>query len=350
MNSATSSDTHVIRCDASQGDAWNKFLLKQDSSNFYQRFEWLSINQRAFGHPCYYLAALRGEDIVGVLPLVFIRSKIFGRILASMPFVNFGGPCVLDESVMKTLLQDSFSLSDELGARYLELRCLNILPGELPTATHKVSMTIELEEDPEILWNNFKSKHRTNIRRVYKEGITVKSGHLDKLDEFFDLLSENWRSLGTPIYRKNYFADILKTFPEETRIFVAYRNNKPIASAFNGYFRDTVEGMWACSNPEFRALQPNYVLYWEMIKHACENGYKHYHLGRSTMDTGGESFKKKWNAHASQLYWHYYLPKGGSIPSLNVSNPKFDIPIRIWRKLPIAVTRWIGPFVARSIP
>jgi len=108
--------------------------------------------------------------------------------------------------------------------------------------------------------------------------------------------------------------------------------------------------MWAGSHPDFRRLQANYVLYWEMIKDACERGYSSYHLGRSTVETGGESFKKKWNAESSQLYWQYYMPGGNGMPQLNTGNPKYRMAISAWRKLPLALTRLIGPHLSRSIP
>ncbi len=251
----------------------------------------------------------------------------------------------------ETLVQAAADIAKREGADYIEIRSTKILDESLPTATHKTSMTLALQNDPDILWNAFASKHRTNIRRVYKDEISVRHGHSDLLDDFYHVLAHSWRHLGTPIYSKRYFNAILEAFPEKTRIFVCYQHGKiPIAAAFNGYFKSTVEGMWAGALAESRKLQPNYVLYWEMIKHACEQGYASYHLGRSTVDSGGEQFKKKWNTDSKQLYWTYYLNKTDAMPQLNVNNPKFQLAIRLWQKLPLHVTTILGPLLARSIP
>ena len=108
--------------------------------------------------------------------------------------------------------------------------------------------------------------------------------------------------------------------------------------------------MWAGGVDRYRKLQANYVLYWEMIKHACEQGYQSYHLGRSSVNSGGEQFKKKWKAEIKQLYWQYYLNKQPTLPELNVNNPKYQLAIKTWQKLPTKLTTLIGPFVAKNIP
>lgn len=337
--------------DADAG-AWDAFLATRADANFYQTYGWRLINRGHFGHQTHYLVARARDDgrLSGVLPLVMIRSRLFGNTLSSMPFVNFGGAVAETPDVGRGLLERAVALTRELGADFAELRLLQPLDESLPTALHKVSMSIELDADPDRLWQAFSSKHRTNIRRVYKNDIEVHHGGAELLDEFYTLLALSWRRLGTPIYSRRYFADILAEFPEQTRIFVARHGATPVATAFNGYFQGTVEGMWAGTSPDHQKLQPNYVLYWEMIKHACEHGYRRFHLGRSSVDSNAEQFKKKWNATAQQLYWQYLLNKSQDIPQLNVNNPKFKLAIALWQRLPLPVTKWLGPWLSRSIP
>ena len=352
LETAFGSDWKIEPATDQDAAGWDAYIQATPGSNFYQAYGWRSINRGHFRHETPYLVAktVPGGTICGVLPLVMIRSRLFGNILSSMPFVNFGGLTAANVAVAHGLLDRAASLARELGADYTELRLLQPLDDALPTALHKVSMSIALDADPDRLWKAFTSKHRTNIRRVYKNAIEVQQGGRELLDAFYDLLSQSWRRLGTPIYAKSYFADILGQFPEQTRIFVARHEGTPIATAFNGYFRDTVEGMWAGTAPEYQRLQPNYVLYWEMIKHACENGYQQFHLGRSSVDSNAEQFKKKWNAAAQQLYWQYLLNKSQEVPQLNVNNPKFKLAIAAWQRLPLRVTQFLGPRLARSIP
>ena len=330
--------------------SWNNYLKQNTQGNFYQRYEWKNIIESNFGHECNFMIAEQDHNVVGLFPMVYIKSNIFGKIISSMPFVNFGGLIGDSQDIVDLLLQEAETLAVKHCADYVEIRSLDSVSEQLPTSLKKISMTLDLDPDPDTLWNNFQSKHRTNIRRVYKENVHVEYGCLDLLDTFYHLMSQSWKGLGTPIYRKSYFESILKTFPEETLIFVAYQDNIPVATAFNGYYKGTVEGMWAGALPSSRKTQPNYVLYWEMIKHACESGHKHFHLGRSSADSGAEAFKKKWKAYSKQLYWQYILNNQETMPELNVNNPKYNLAIKAWRKLPLKLTTIIGPMLARSIP
>jgi FemAB-related protein (PEP-CTERM system-associated) len=332
-------------------DEWNDYLQKANDANFYQRFEWQILNEEHFGHQTYSIASGSEGGVDGVLPLVFIKSRLFGKILCSMPFVNYGGVCADSDGVERGLLKKAIALADQNNVDYLELRAIKTSIIDLPESTRKVSMTIKLDQDHERIWSGFKSKHRTNIRRVYKNDIHVVSGHLNLLDDFYNVMSHSWRDLGTPFYRKRYFKTLLDLFGEdEIKVFIAYKGDVPVCAALNGYYKGTVEGMWMGTILEYRKLQPTYVLYWEMIKDSCDMGCKNYHLGRSTVDSSAEAFKKKWNAEHKQLYWQYYLPGDGPIPELNVDNAKYRLAINIWKKLPLPVVGVIGPMLSKNIP
>ena len=340
----------ILHCTEADASAWDAFLGEAPGASFYHLFAWKGINERSFGHRCFYLAAVDGERFVGVFPIVFIDSRLFGKILCSMPFVNFGGPCVLGPEAEIALLKEAESIVHDLSADYLEIRGTRKIDGDLPVSEHKVSMTIDLNPDPDVIWKAFEKKHRKEIRHAYKQDLRVEHGGGEFLDLFFDILSESWKSLGTPLYDKSYFRNIFSAFPDSARIFVVYQRDVPIGVAFNGFYKKCVEGMWLGNRPRYRGLHPGYVHYWEMIKYTCENGFEKFHLGRSTIESGGESFKKKWNAYPTQLYWQYILGKEKGIPRLNVDNPKFRLAIDAWKWMPGAITRSIGPFLSKSIP
>jgi FemAB-related protein (PEP-CTERM system-associated) len=340
----------IIRSDASSHAAWNAFVHASPRASFYHRAEWQDINERCFGHRTAYLAAVEGDRVVGVFPIVQLKSRLFGNVACSMPFVNYGGPCGETDAIEQRLLSEAEALVAEWKADYLEIRSRRDLGERYPSSTHKVSMTIDLNADPDVLWNGFKSSHRNEVRRAYKHGFTARFGP-ELIDDFYAVLSESWRDLGTPIYSKSYLNTVLGTFPGATRICVVYAaDGTPAAAAFDGVHNGTVEGMWMGTRAAYRRQLVGYVLYWELVKHACESGFQRFHLGRSTADSGGEQFKKKWNAEAMQLYWQYVLGNRTAIPALNVDNPKYQFAIKMWQRLPVPVTQAIGPFISKSIP
>lgn len=340
----------IIRCDVSHDVEWNRFVQQCPRASLYHRAEWRQINERCFGHTTAYLAAVVGGRFVGVFPLVRLKSLLFGNIACSMPFVNFGGPCGESDEVEQALLDAAEAVADEWQVAYLEIRSQRHLGDRYPSSEHKVSMTVDLNPDPEVLWAAFKGDQRKDIRRAYKNGFTARFGP-ELIDDFYAVLSESWRDLGTPIYQPEFLKAVLGAFADSIRVCVVYSaEGEPVAGALDGHHNGTVEGMWLGMRNESRKRMVGYVLYWELIKDACEQGHHHFHLGRSTKDSGGEQFKKKWNAEPLQLYWQYVLRSRNDIPSLNVSNPKYQVAINAWRRLPLPMTQFIGPYIARSIP
>lgn len=341
---------NIVHCGGDRAAEWNRFVAATPGGSFYHRFEWKALNQAELGHDSAFLAATGPDGFTGVLPIVRVKTRLFGNIACSMPFVNYGGPCTNDPAVEKALIDEAAKVVDGWGSDYLEIRSRRPPTTGLPTSTHKVSLTVALEKDPEALFKRFKSGHRQEVRRAYKNGLTAKFGGADLLDDFYAVLTDSWHALGTPLYAKRYFQAIVDAFPNDVRICVVYASGQPAGAAFDGCHGDTVEGMWLGLRPQYRRLLVGYVLYWELIKDACERGYSRFHLGRSSAESSAEAFKTKWNAVAEQLYWSYILRGRTEMPQLNVDNPKFKLAIAAWRELPLAATRFLGPRIARGIP
>ena len=339
----------IIRCSAVHDSQWNEYVHASPRASFYHRAEWRGINESLGLRSCY-LGAFDGDRLVGVLPMSHLKSLLIGNVACSMPFVNYGGPAGDSDEIEQRLLEEAALVADEWRVEYLEIRSQRHLGDQYPCSDHKVSMTIALDPDPEVVMNLFKRDQRSEIRRAAKRGFVTKFGR-ELVDDFYEILADSWRELGTPIFNVDYLKTVLNTFPNNTRVCVVYdQAGRPAAGAFDGIQNGVVEGMWLGMRAEYRQQLVGYVLYWELIKNACELGAKSFHLGRSTKDSGGEQFKKKWNAETLQLYWHYVLRTRSDIPALNPQNPKYRFAIRTWQKLPLAVTKVLGPLISKNIP
>jgi FemAB-related protein (PEP-CTERM system-associated) len=341
---------NVILCDPSWEARWNAFIDARPDASFYHRYGWLRVNARAFGHRTFALGAVDDGALVGILPIVQLKSPLFGNLACSMPFVNFGGVVADSPAAEVELLAAAEALLAREGFKYIEIRSRRPAARDLPTSTRKISMTIDLAPGAEALWNAFKTGHRQEIRRAYKHGLSARTGGPELLDAFHAILAECWRDLGTPFYRRSYFQMIFDEFPEAMRITMVFAGSTPVAAEMSAFHNGVVEGMWLGTLAAYRRQMAGYVLYWEAIKHACESGLTRYHLGRSTADSNAETFKKKWNATPTQLYWQYLMPAGAVMPELNPDSPKYRMAIDTWRRLPVSVTRMIGPSLARCIP
>jgi serine/alanine adding enzyme len=331
---------------------WDRYVMESNTSTCYHFIGWKDVIERSFGHKTYYLLGEdRENEIRGILPLVHLKSFLFGNFIVSLPYFNYGGVCADNEEICNQLLKEAVGIAAEKNVEYIELRHAQHISLGLPAKTAKISMRLRLPQSPEELWNSFSSKLRSQIRRPTKEEMYSKFGREEELESFYTVFSINLRDLGTPVYSKEFFKNILKEFPETTWISTVYSKwGDPVASGFFVGFKEILEIPWASSLRCYNHYSPNMLLYWNALKFACENGYKVFDFGRSTLWESTYRFKEQWGAKPVQLYWHYWLKNIGPLPELNPENPKYQMAIKIWQKLPVSLTRLLGPKIVRNIP
>ncbi|MFZ3089496.1 MAG: FemAB family XrtA/PEP-CTERM system-associated protein [Nitrospirota bacterium] len=330
---------------------WDKYVMETEATNCYHLSGWKDVIERSFGHKTYYLFAEENGVIRGILPLVHMKSLIFGSFMVSLPYFNYGGVCSNSKEIYNQLLNECVRIAKKENVGHIELRHVESIDGSLPAKTTKVSMRLSLPQNTDELWDSLPSKLRSQIRRPQKEEMYARFGGEDELESFYKVFSLNMRDLGTPVYSKSFFKNILREFPESSRICTVYtRDGQPAASGFLVGFKDILEIPWASSLRSYNSYSPNMLLYWEVLKFACEKGYKLFDFGRSTTGEGTYKFKEQWGAKPVQLYWHYWLKNGGQLPELNPDNPKYQMVIKTWQRLPVGLTKIIGPMIVRNIP
>ncbi|MDZ7289556.1 MAG: FemAB family PEP-CTERM system-associated protein [candidate division KSB1 bacterium] len=334
----------------SETKLWDDFVHGQATARGPHLSGWKRVIEETFGHTCIYLMASGNGQVRGVLPLVHMRSRLFGSFLVSIPFLNYGGIVSEDPIVRKNLFDFACALAAERRAEYVELRHESPLLENLPTKQHKVAMLLDLPDKSEGLWNRFKPKLRSQIRKPMKEGLVARIGREEELGNFYEVFTANMRDLGTPVYSKNFFATILKHFPDSSWIASVSLNKRPLAAGFLFGFRDTLEIPWASSLRRYNHLAANMLLYWSVLEFAIQQGYQRFDFGRSSPGEGTYKFKEQWGAQPVPLHWQYWLGNGTQLPNLSPTNSKYHLAISVWQKLPLFLTRWIGPAIVRHIP
>jgi len=349
--SATVPRVSVQLIDDADAQAWDRFVESAPAACAYHRYAWRHVVRQAFGHATYYFAAREASgEIIGVLPLVRLKSLLFGDFLISLPYFNFGGVLARSDAVAEQLTDAAVEQARELGCRHLELRhSANACP-DWPVRTDKVAMLLPLPDSAEALLKKLPSKLRSQIKRPLREGAVSASGGAELLDEFYDVFARTMHSLGTPVYPRRFFSAILDALPERTRLFVVRVQGRAVAAGLTVAHGAGLEIPWAASLRSANALSVNMLLYWNVLEYACEQGFKTFDFGRCTPDSGTYRFKKQWGAEASQLYWHYWLRNGGEPPRLNPANPKYHFAVSAWRRLPLALANRLGPLIVRNLP
>jgi len=330
--------------------AWDRFVTAHPDASFYHLSAWRHVFERAFHHRTEYLAATRGGDIAGVLPLVVFDSWLLGTYAVSLPFVNYGGVLADDASVSRALLDHATALAASSRWTHIELRHRAPVFDGLPVRRHKVSMTFTLPQTTAAAWDGLDRKVRNQIRKAQKSGLTASLGGVALLDDFYDVFARNMRDLGTPVYPKSFFAETLRRFPDHARIGVVRHDQRPVAAAFITSFRDIVEVPSAGSLREYRSQCPNYLLYWTIIEDAIGRRRHALDFGRSTPGEGTFLFKQQWGARPGPLSWEYRMLSRRTLPDRSPANSTFAPAIAVWKRLPVGLTRVMGPHLVRSFP
>jgi len=334
----------------SETELWDDFVRSQPAARGPHLSGWKKVIEESFGHTCTYLMATENNVLYGILPLVHVRSRLFGSFLISVPFLNYGGIVAERAAARASLFDFARDLAVKRHAAYVELRHEAPQLENVPTKQHKVSMFLGLPEEPEKLWNEFKPKLRSQIRKPMKEGLAVRIGREEELAHFYEVFSVNMRDLGTPVYSRNFFAQILKHFPESAWIGSILLNEQPIAAGFVFGFRETLEIPWASSLRQYNHLAANMLLYWSILEFAIKKGYRRFDFGRCTPGENTFKFKAQWGAQPVPLHWQYWLADGNTLPELAPTNSKYQLAIKAWQKLPLFITRLVGPAIIRNIP
>lgn len=332
-----------------QHKAWDQYVESNPDASLYHRSEWKKLIHDVFGHECFYFYASRKEEVVGILPLIRLNSRLFGDFMVSMPYFNSGGAIGNSLAIEQALMQAANTYAEKAGSTHIEYRD-DIRRKELPARDEKVNMILSLPDSPDTLWKSFGSKLRSQIKRAQRENTHIEIAGIDNLSDFYTVFAEKMRDLGTPVYGKNFFKAILQRFEENSVIVVIHLNNKPVATAFLLGHKDTLEIPWASTIKEVNQLSINMLLYWEVLKFAVKNKYRYFDFGRSSKNSSTFRFKQQWGAKPKNCYWHYWLKDDAKMPSLNPNNPKYKLVIGLWKKLPIWMTKLIGPKIVKNLP
>jgi FemAB-related protein (PEP-CTERM system-associated) len=233
------------------------------------------------------------------------------------------------------------------GSRYVELRHFEQRFPDLPSKHHKVTMRLRLQAG---MWERLDRKVRNQVRKAEKSNLKVERGGQKLVDNFYTVFTRNMRDLGTPVYPKRLFAEVLAAFPDRARIIVVRLDGVPVAAGLTYRTRGVVEVPWASSIREHNSLCPNHLLYWHAIEAAIAENCETFDFGRSTPNEGTYKFKEQWGAEPVPLNWEYVLIGAGTVPDQSPKNPKFSLAIETWKRLPLWLANVIGPPIVRGIP
>ena len=328
---------------------WDAFVMAHPQATFFHRSGWLRVIESVFGHRGFFLYAERDGAIEGVLPLAEVKSWLFGHAVTSLPFAVYGGVAALNDEAAAALEAEAEAIARGQGAEHLEYRYLGpTRHADWPRQDLYVTFRKEILPEEEANMLAIPRKQRAMVRKVIKNELRAEIDA--NVDRFFDLYADNVHRHGTPAMPKKYFQALLDEFgPDAEVLTVTAPDGKPLSTVLTFYFRDEVLPYYAGDDEAARDLAANDFKYWELMRRACARGLKVFDYGRSKQGTGPCAFKKNWGFEPQPLSYEYRLFKRDSIPQNNPNNPKYQLMIKAWRKLPVGFANWLGPFIVKNL-
>lgn len=338
----------VKELDQASWAAWEEFVVNHPDATFFHRAGWKRVIEKSFGHATHYLFAERAGQICGILPLVHYRSRLFGNALISNGCCIGGGPVATDEGAYLALDGGAMALMERLGADYIEYRQPARRHADWPFRDD-LHATFErpIHRDEQADLKQIPRKQRAVVRKAIDSPLT------DEMDSdvgrFHTLFAVNARNHGTPVFARSYFKNLKIEFGNDCDILTVCQDGRPTSSVLSFYHRDRVMPYYTGSIQSARNSGANDLMYWRLMRRAAERGCTIFDFGRSKVGTGPYSFKKNWGFSPVPVVHEYCLRNGNGLPEINPSNPKYQLFIALWRRLPLPVANFLGPHIVRNI-
>ena len=256
-------------------DKWNQIISE------YKGNQYLSYNPSLSNFfikyyklvPSYFFV-YEESNIVALIPGVISKGKFI-----SLPIFAISGFLILKDLNVKKLYEDFkifLNISFEIRTKYNFSEFIY---------NKKVLCFLKLKENVNDQLAFYKSKHRSQILKGYKNGLVCEVGGKKFVNDFYNIYTATIRS--------------------------------------------------------FNKLNTNLVLYWEMIKYSINSGKIIFSMGRSDIGSSGESYKDNWKCEKEIVCYNY--------SSYNLIRQDNLFLRNMWKRIPFNFANILGHLIRKKI-
>jgi FemAB-related protein (PEP-CTERM system-associated) len=335
----------------SNAEAWQGDVTRHPDGTAFHLPAWKQAVERAFGHRSHYLAAWRADCLVGVFPLFEVHSILAGRLLVSVPYATYGGILADDEAAATALFEKGRALANSLNARTMEIRSIRAGVPRLEIRRSHATFRRELPSTPEELPEWLPRKARAAARRAAERFALTTEFDPAALRTVWGLYARSMRRLGSPNYPYRFFEELVAAYGGASLVQVIHCAGRPVAGLLTFLHGDTVLPYFAGQDERESIYGLNNYLYAESMRWGVERCYRVYDFGRTRLgNSGSYDFKRFCGFEPRMLEYQVYVTPGRAEADLSAGSPKWSAARRVWRSLPLPVTRPLGAWLAKSIP
>jgi peptidoglycan pentaglycine glycine transferase (the first glycine) len=284
---------------AKSNTEWDEFVGPHPQTTFLQSYRWGQF-QASLGRPAHYLL---WEDEGAIIAACLVIEQ---ELIGPFKFLYSPHPLLYSPSMHPAQAVSILASLKEWAKSQPRAVFFRIEPNETLNNVAMSAIYIEAgfkksakEAQPHNVWKlslklsegelltEMKPKTRYNIRIAIRDGVTITEGSLENFDDFLKVLKltgqrEELKLHSDVYYRKQFEA----LAPSEQKLYLAYKDERPIAGILLSYFGHEAVYTHGGSDMEFRQLMAPYLLHWTAIKKAKEDGKTLYDFGGITFEEG----------------------------------------------------------------
>ncbi|RME79806.1 MAG: peptidoglycan bridge formation glycyltransferase FemA/FemB family protein [Chloroflexi bacterium] len=189
--------------------------------------------------------------------------------------------------------------------------------GFLPTHQTnqpRCTLLLNLSGGEAAIQAGLRKKTRKLIHRALKEGVEITEGSAADLNDFYRVISDTTRLKGIPAHHADFFFQAWNALAPDghLHLFLARRNGEAVSGKLVAQFGDTSMHIWGGTSPAGREVFASYLLQWESIRWAIQQGLKYCDLWGIPDEIAGmnchqlDAFKDRTDG-----LWGVYLFKRG---------------------------------------
>jgi CelD/BcsL family acetyltransferase involved in cellulose biosynthesis len=287
---------------------WDDLLLTSDQTTFFHSSAWAQVLSESYGYIPRYFTAIENGKLIGLLPVMEIKSFLTGRRGVSLPFTDSCDPLAGDQDSFEALLNEAAEYGRQAKWKYIEIRGGSSFLANQPASAEHFVHCLDLNADEAEVSSHFKSNIRRNIRKAEKEGVAVTlERSWDSVNAFYKLHCVTRRHHGLPPQPRSFFRKIYEHIIAAGKGFVALARykNQWVAGAVYLLYRDHAIYKYGASDRGFLYLRPNNLVMWEAIRWCCHNSLRSLGFGRTDSENEGlRRFKRGWGAKEGKFIYH----------------------------------------------
>ena len=334
------------------GGEWDAYIHSAQDSLPLHLYGWRHVMQKTYGYETRYLMARSDQQIEGVLPLFLVPSRLTGKRAMTMP----GGLCADNSAVAVSLLESGLQTAVTNGIdRLLVQDSRQNWSDNWQTESRHVHWLVDLGASEEDLWQGLDGNIRRQVRKAKQNKLEIEIGRDERLVEpFYEMFSQFTHQAGTPVFSSAFLQNVVDTFPGGYNITLVRYGGRAIAGYFQLEMGSTVYGLWGAALSATLKLRPAYLALWGIMQDAVKNGFDYLDMGRSPAETNASKFKGQWGGKSSPIYQTIIMSNeqmhSNSVTSQVQSDERFQLFMQIWPRLPLSLTRYLGPKLRWHIP